>query len=180
MKHILLALVLAACGGSKQPDPAKATPAASATVIELAELTLIDGDQPFMKLHADGKSEIAFAPGKWDPGPTFHADGTIDFEGKPMGKVTTGIGGQLELVGTHNDKVVATDAMLTVTQDGEVSGLELGADGKATFTGAHHRKGQSFRIEGATTPGKRQTALLMSLLMFGKAKVVSDPPTQGP
>jgi hypothetical protein len=73
-----LALILGLTSACRQASPPAAKP-----IIALGELTVrFDGD-PIARLHADGRTESIgdSTPGKdakFSPGPTLHADGTVD------------------------------------------------------------------------------------------------------
>lgn len=74
--------LVVACSSSSPTQPAPSPPAPSA-IIELGELTVRFDGNPIARLHADGRSESVGdgVPGpdaKLLPGPTFHADGTIE------------------------------------------------------------------------------------------------------
>jgi hypothetical protein len=76
----LQSIVFAAACSSAKPAP----PAPSA-IIDLKELTVRFDDMPIARLHADGRTESVgnTKPGKdakFSPGPTLHADGTIDLK----------------------------------------------------------------------------------------------------
>jgi hypothetical protein len=173
-KGWLLALTItaAACGGGKKTEPTTPpmtkTDVAAVGVLELGEITLFDGTEVLAKLHADGKTEM-FMGGSPVSGPTFKADGTIEFKGKAR---RVDADGKLVDPEGKPPEIHVTADKLTVSWDGKDSGLELAADGTATFFGADAIPGKKVRFEGADTPGKRRTALLLGTAMFGRAVAV--------
>ncbi len=77
----LLLIVVLTLGLS--PAGSQASPSTSKPIIALGEVTVRFDGNPIAKLHADGRTESVgnSKPGKdatFSPGPTLHADGTID------------------------------------------------------------------------------------------------------
>lgn len=79
---VVVAAAIAVLGWS--PARSQASPQAGKPIIALGELTVrLNDGNPIAKLHADGRTESLgdSKPGKnatFTPGPTLHADGTID------------------------------------------------------------------------------------------------------
>lgn len=165
-----------------QPEPAPVEPA---PVVEekppapppfelaLGELTIYDGAEPGFKLHADGTTELGSKVTKttgtgkkkkttttteWKPGPVFKADGTVELEGKPMGKI--GWDGVTDL---GNGQVVLAykvdgDALVVKGPTGEDVRLELVPEGIKIVGGP--MDGRVDKIE-ATDDKVRRTALFI-------------------
>lgn len=90
---ILLCWLMQACSNpaaSRPVPPAKAALSADdkaqsnadQAVLALMDLTLVQEGRPIARLFADGRAQgtapdSTGRPGRWIPGPTFHADGTI-------------------------------------------------------------------------------------------------------
>lgn len=167
---LLLGLSLAACGGSKSepvaPTPAtEPAPVAAAAGLELGELTLFQGSVAVFKLHATGATEMAAkrdGKDQWTPGPTFKADGTIEENGVAKAKINAD--GSVTGIGTPDkiDMKVTADKATIPMGKGTLE-ISLGADGKFGVTGIPQTipPDQLPRVEGADTPGKRRTALIL-------------------
>lgn len=85
-----------------QPEQQVAAPAPSA-IIDVKELTVRFEDMPIARLHADGRTESVGdnKPGKdakFSPGPTLHADGTIELT-KPGFKARVESDGDIFVLG---------------------------------------------------------------------------------
>ena len=188
---ILASVALAACA-SKPTTPA--TPPPAATTLELGEMTIFDGANAMFKIHANGSTEMgthkgsmAIEPGKtassdslpivWEPGPTLHADGTIDGKTGPVAKVNFDAGGTIvELKTNKTLPITVADDKLTITNNGTSVSAQLAADGNLTVLNPPEgSKKMQIRIEGADTPGKRRTMLALIGLLFapGEVKVES-------
>ena len=78
--------LVVACSSASPTQPARSQQeqaTAPSAIIELRELTVLFEDMPIARLHADGRTESVgdSKPGKdakFSPGPTLHADGTIE------------------------------------------------------------------------------------------------------
>jgi hypothetical protein len=200
MKQLLLRLALAvlcaACGGSSSSGGLRiksGEPAAS--VFELGELTMFDGEDAVFKVHADGSTEMGFhhgenitiTPGKpfsskdlpivMKPGPSIAADGTFTWKGKPVAKVNVD-GTVTDL--TNNTVVdgikVTGEAIQLQAPGGMEVTLALAADGKLTQQGGGDLSEKPLRVAGADTPGKRRAILaIVGLTLMPKKKHVDRP-----
>jgi hypothetical protein len=180
-------LGIAACGGKSTSDSTTTGSGATATTaaaVELGEMTLWDGDDPALKIHADGTTEMGYRSGRtaelkpgetWSsdslpmqlkPGPKIEADGTIAIEGEPKVRINAD-GTITNLVTNAAFPIAVTADKLTVTYEGRELGLALAADGKLTvFGNPMATPAKPLRIEGADTPGKRRTMLSFIALNF--------------
>jgi hypothetical protein len=173
--HKLLSMVavigLAACGGGNKPAATATTPApetatAPASGIELAELKFYEGDDLGMQLHADGHLQVKVshseqgkpAEEKWMDVGVIGADGSVsDAEGKKHGTIGADGSfkspeGQTAPFHVEGETLVVGDKKITIDDKGILQG---GND-----------MGKPMRIEGATTPGLKRTALvLLAILM---------------
>lgn len=182
---LVLGLALAACGGSSKseapaaPAPATAAPA-PAGGLELGELTLFQGSVPVFKLHATGATEMAVKDnGKdaWKPGPTFKADGTVEENGVAKAKINAD--GSVTGIGTTDKIDMKVDAdKASIPMDKGTLEISLGADGKFGISGIPQTvpADQLPRVEGADTPGKRRTALILVAITL----TMSDTPAPAP
>lgn len=167
------ALALAACGGgtakpatttaTTEPEAAQAAPAGS---FELGELKFYEGDDLGLQLHANGHVEVKLthseagkpAEETWTDVGSFAADGTISSaDGAKHGKANpdgTFVGAQGQTAPFHleGEALVVADTKITIDDKGIVQG---GNDG-----------GKQLRIEGATTPGLKRTALVVLAVML--------------
>ena len=180
-----LVLALTACGGKTKDSSSTgtSTTAPTAAAVELGEMTLFDGDEAAMKIHADGSTEMGFRSGgtaelkpgeTWSsdslpmqlkPGPTIQADGTIAIKNEPKVRINAD-GTITDLRDNSAFPIAVTADKMTVRHDGKQFGFDLAADGKlATFGGENPPK-KPLRIEGADTPGKRRTMLAFIALNF--------------
>lgn len=192
-----LSLVLAACGGASTghattPSSTTAAPAA-ATTFELGEITVFDGPDAMLKVHADGSTELGghdsqMAPGAttattkvvWQPGPTLKPDGTIEWQGKAVAKLADD-GTLQDLTSSTPTGIHVTADELAITDHGQTVTLALAADGKVTITNAPGKlHDQPPHVEGADTPAKRRTVLTLIGLLLGGHEEVSKPVESGP
>lgn len=198
MRKILVSIVtsaaLAACASSGPPPAPKSadTPAtASDAVLELGEITVFDGAQAALKLHADGTTELGghsggaeVKPGQpassdslpivWKPGPVIKTDGTFAMNGEAVLKVSAD-GKVIDV--KKNEPLpltLATDA-IHIVEGGQTYTLGLGDDGKLTFAGGD-APAVLPRVEGANTPGKRRTVLVFVALMMATGEGKATPP----
>lgn len=183
MKKLLFVAALAACGGGHKPAPAEPTPTPSAAPAptgpwELGELKFYQGDELGMQLHANGHLEVKLVhgePGKppeerWQDVGAVSPDGTVTAidgkkhaEIKPDGSVVTqdGTTAPFHLEG---ETLVVSDKKITIDDKGILQG---GND-----------MGKPMRIEGATTPGLKRTALVvLALIMSAGEREPATPPT---
>ena len=175
------AMGAAACGGTQKPDENKAQeltdqppvtyetlpgeekppePAAPAEAhLELAEMTVFQGKTPVYKIHADGTTEIPKAGGGFDAGPVIKPDGTFLVKDQPVARVNADGSFVLLPSGEKLPRTVTADNV-TADQGGKQIGFALAEDGTLQLIGQPAPKpGQELRVEGATTPGQRKTAL---------------------
>ena len=175
----LTIVLLAACGGSSsKPATTASTTAPSTTemapghapVVELAALSFYEGDELGMKLQPDGhlqvkqKSSEAGKPvtEKWLDVASLAADGTLTTEGGKVngalhadGSFVTADGKTLPFK-LEGDTLIAKDQHITV-------------DAKGMLQGGNPMP-KPMRVDGASTPGLRRTALLvLALIMTGDA-----------
>ncbi|HSN25902.1 MAG TPA: hypothetical protein VLT45_06435 [Kofleriaceae bacterium] len=184
MKKLLFVAALAACGGGHKPAPAEptATPAAAPAPTgpwELGELKFYQGDELGMQLHANGHLEVKLVhgePGKppeerWQDVGAVSPDGTVTAidgkkhaEIKPDGSVVTQDGGTAPFH-LEGETLVVADKKITIDDKGILQG---GND-----------MGKPMRIEGATTPGLKRTALVVLALIMsaGEREPATTPPT---
>jgi len=190
----------AACGGSSPATsgPATAHPlGAAGSLLELGEITISDGPQAIFKLHADGSTEMAFhkgsmtiTPGEtassdslpvvWEPGPTLHADGTIDGKGKPaVARLTPD--GTIVATQTHESlPMTVIGSRLAITAPtGQRMVLDLASDGSVAFPDMPRPEKLHLHVEGAATPGKIKTALVvLGLVMAPSKRVETSTPVE--
>lgn len=195
---IALALALAAlaaCGGGGKSatattTPAPATgesPAASGPIghpyLGLAEITVFQGKDAMLKIHADGAIELGDRTPQgisYKPGPTIQADGTFVYQGKAVGRV--------DQDGTvHNLESGATakfdfgDDFISVPAgpDQKVT-LRLGPDLVVKLEGMP-QKGEPIHVEGAKDVAARRTVLVvMASLLLGDVKTEPSSPPDVP
>ena len=179
----LLSLAVAACGGASSAHgttPTNTAPAPAATTFELGEMTVFDGPDAMLKIHADGSTELGGRKSEmehgdtapktevvWKPGPTMKVDGTIEWQGKAVAKL--GADGTLQsLEGNLPVQIHVTGDELSMTDNGQTVTIALAADGKMTITNAPGKlHDQPPHVEGADTPGKRRTVLTLIAMMIG-------------
>lgn len=184
-RTIFLTFVLAACGSKPATST---TPTQPASTFELGELTVFDGDQAMLKIHADGSTELGGHSGKlevkpgqtastdslpvvWKAGPVFKTDGTIEYKGKAVAKVNAD-GTVMNLETNKAEPITITSDKATF----EKGAIELSADGKMSFVGGNGTPPEKTpHVTGADTPGKRRTVLaLVGLMLGGERKVEVD------
>jgi hypothetical protein len=194
---LMLAAALAACGGKSKPDTTPTTTEVAATGgIELGEITMFDGDEAMLKIHADGTTEVGGRSGElkpgpdgkmssdslpivFKPGPTIKPDGSIEFQGEAVARINAdgtivGLKGKTETL-----PIVVTADKVTVTEGGKQMGFELAADGKVTVFGSDKQPDKPIRVEGADTPGKRRLVLAFTSMMFLRMDPEPTPASQG-
>lgn len=193
-----LVLALTACGGKSKPDTSTgtSTTAPAAAAVELGEMTLFDGDEAALKIHADGTTEMGYRSGStselkpgetWSSdslpmqlkaGPTIQADGTIAVKNEP--KVRINADGTITDLRDNSVLPLAITAdKMTLTHEGKQVGFDLAADGKLTTFGSDNPPKKPLRIEGADTPGKRRTILSFIALNFLPGKKVEGSSSAG-
>ena len=150
--------------------------------LEFAEMTLYEGTTPMLKIHADGTTELAQRlsdPSKakagevtWEPGPQVKANGTIIYKEQQVARVNPD--GSITNLRTNEKLPVTVSAEKVVTtQNGQELGLALAEDGNISLIGqAAPDPGKPvMKLEGATSPAHRKTALsLMGALFMGERK----------
>lgn len=155
-----LSLALAACGGKSSapatPEPPVTEKAANLSNLELGEMKLVDIE----------KNEAILV----------HADGKIEMGGQVLASVTAD--GKLRLQANGEDVMwLEADGSLKVA-GGQPLPITFGADGTVTADGetisiddegkiVGGKEAAPLKVEGATTPGLKRTALfvLVGLLM---------------
>ncbi|HEV7554818.1 MAG TPA: hypothetical protein VGO00_05135 [Kofleriaceae bacterium] len=171
---------MTACA-NKPPTPAAPPPAPFA--LELGEITLFEGPDAMLKVHADGTTELGgrsgrmqITPGQtassdslpitWKPGPTLHADGSITAAGAAVAKVNAD-GSIVELKTNTTLPFTITADKVTFASEGTTLSVELSADGKLSRVGAPAEPAnKQIRVEGADTAGKRRAMLVMVGVML--------------
>jgi hypothetical protein len=167
---LALALALAACGGGNKQVAARSTPAATlAGGIELAELRFYEGDELGAQLHANGRLEVKERDSAISDTQSWHdvgaiaVDGTISrVDGQKHAEVKSDgtvvhEGGQVAPFRLEGATLVVAHRKLTIDDKGILQG---GID-----------TGKPLRIEGATTPGLKRTALVLFAIIMSS----SDP-----
>jgi hypothetical protein len=171
---LVVAIALAACGGGNKPvapvAPPPAVPVAAAAPagsIELGELKFYAGDDLGMQIHANGHFEVRVSKAEagkpaettWQDVGSIGADGTISSsDGAKHGQVKpdgsfVGPEGQVAPFKLDGEALVVADRKITIDDKGILQG---GND-----------MGKPMRIEGATTPGLKRTALIVLALLMG-------------
>lgn len=146
--------------------------------LEFAEMTVYEGDQPVLRIHADGKTELAskVAPGttetggdEWTPGPVVAADGTIMVNQQPVARANPD-GSMVDLRTNETLPVTYTAEKVVTEADGVEQGLALAEDGSITLVGPQVPEGAVMKVEGATSEVHRKAvlALLGALFLSGK------------
>ncbi|HKE13410.1 MAG TPA: hypothetical protein VKB80_00980 [Kofleriaceae bacterium] len=191
-----LGLSLAACGGGgdkAETTPATAAPAAAPAPtpaedpagpphLKFAEMTVYEGTNAIFKIHADGKTEVAGKPAAaggaptWSEGPAVTADGTITFKQQKVAKVDQ----DGTMKNLRNGQVipvkVGTDTLTAQTPNGDMV-LQIKEDGSIAVPGAP--AGQGLKVEGATDPETRRTAMALIGAIFLSAKAEAAAPQGG-
>jgi hypothetical protein len=170
MKQLLFALALAACG-SKGAGPTTAplppTTAPATTTLELGEVTVYDGSDAMVKIHANGNTEMGGQSNgavTYKAGPVLAADGTATYEGKPVAKLNAD-GTVMDLTTNKIVPITVTADKLTISGGGQTASIVLNADGTMTVPNGGSKAAP--RVEGADTAGKRRAVLLMVGLLMG-------------
>lgn len=170
MKNLLFAVALAACGGkSAEPTttPPPATVPAAATTLELGEVTVYDGSDAMVKIHANGNTEMGGQSNgavTYKAGPVLTTDGTATYEGKPVAKLNAD-GTVMDLTTNKIVPITVTADKLTISAGGQSASIVLNADGSMTIPNGGSKAAP--RVEGADTAGKRRAVLLMVGLLMG-------------
>jgi hypothetical protein len=155
---LLAVAVLVACGAGSavaKPQPAAAP---KAPTVELAELKFFAGDDLGMQLHADGHV-LVMTEAQWVDIGKIARDGTITApDGSTRGHITAdgsvvGPSGKAAPFHVEGTTLVIADKRFTIDDKGVLHGGEL-----------------AVRIEGATTPGLKRTALVLLASMMTSAR----------
>jgi hypothetical protein len=170
-------LALAACGGNTTA-PAAAnttttpTKTATASIFELGEITVFEGSEAVIKIHADGTTEIASSSSSYKPGPTLKPDGSLAIDGEVGARVNPdGTLISLKDASQATGVRVADDAFTIDPGNGAplLKG-SLAPDGKITLpAGTLVVPGHELHVTGADTAGKRRatvTTLAFMMLSF--------------
>jgi hypothetical protein len=167
-----IALTLVACGGSPTPAPKPADPTATPTaapgVLEVGEITVFDGADAMLKIHADGSTEMGNKSNGavgWKAGPTIKTDGTFVASGEPKIQVTAD-GKVMNLKTNQPMPVIVTADTATITEGGKSVTIGLGADGAMTLTGGEKQPDKMPHVQGADTAGKRRSVLVFMAMML--------------
>jgi hypothetical protein len=183
MRKLLVSIVLmlVGCGGTPTPPPVAPTPTPTATagVLEVGEITVFDGADAVLKIHADGSTEMggkSMGAVAWKPGPTIKTDGTFVASGDPKIQVTAD-GKVMNLKNNQPMPVTVTGDTATITEGGKSMTIGLGADGTMTLTGGEKQPDKMPHVQGADTAGKRRTVLVFMAMMLTSddAHAVSTP-----
>jgi hypothetical protein len=152
MHKLLLLVALVACGGTTPAPTQPAHAPATKPMIELAELEFYAGADLGMKLHADGHLEVK-AQNAWVDVGSVAADGTLRApDGTQRGHITAdgsvvGPSGKAAPFRLEGETLVVADRKFTLDDKGLLQGGDL-------LQGP-------MRVEGATTPGLKRTALVV-------------------
>lgn len=165
MKQLLFIMALAACGGSKttptEPTTTPTTAPAATTTLELGELTVYDGSDAMLKIHADGNTEMGGHSNgavTYKAGPVLATDGTATYEGKPVAKLNAD-GTVMDLTANKLVPMTVTADKLTISNGAQSAEIVLHADGTMAIPNTGSKAAP--RVEGADTAGKRRAVLLM-------------------
>lgn len=144
--------------------------------LEFAEMTLFQGKTPVLKIHADGKTEMYDPKAKaLAPGPVVKPDGTFNFKDQDVARAHPD-GTIKQLPSGETLPVTVTAEKVVNTSSGSEVGLQLAADGSITPIGQPAPPpAQAMRLEGATTPAHRKTALAVVGALFLAAKTAPAP-----
>lgn len=182
---LVVAIVLAACGGGNKQPVTQTTPApattttASAATVELGELKFFEGDDMGMQLHANGHLEVKMmhseagkpAQEMWHDVGSVAADGTV-----------TGPDGKKHAEIKADGSMVSPDGQTAPFHlDGEtlvIADKKITIDDKGVLQGGNDM-GKPVRIEGATTPGLKRTALVLLALLMASPDGDDHAPAQG-
>jgi hypothetical protein len=163
--------------GAKPAEPEKPPDPPGPPHLEFAEMTLFQGKTAVLKIHADGKTEMYDAKAKaLAPGPTVKADGTFNFKEQDVARANPD-GTIKQLPSGETLPVTVSEAKVVNTASGSEVGLALAADGTITPIGQPAPPpAQAMRLEGATTPAHRKTALAVVGALFLAAKAPAPAP----
>ena len=173
MKRIAIALLFAAACGSKKPEtttpPTGSGSAVAATgvTLELGELKLVEvSNNKALSIHADGQIEY-----EGQTGVKVTRDGTIVNDKGEIGFTLLADGA----IKGPDGKVID----VTLTPDGVIksNGKEISISADGTLSGANPEAPQ-MRIEGATTPGLRRTAMFVLIALTTPEE--APPPQNAP
>jgi hypothetical protein len=169
MKRLALVLLFAAACGSKKPEPTTTTtappvtttPAAPTVELELGELKLVDVNK---------KKAVVIK-----------ADGSIEFEGKTGVKVTKDgkivriDNGEVGFALQPDGSIHGPDGKpleVTLSADGVIKNGDksISLDDKGALVGGNPDAPQ-MRVEGATTPGLKRTAMFVMIAITTPAEM---------
>ncbi|CAN5444684.1 hypothetical protein BH11MYX1_BH11MYX1_43460 [soil metagenome] len=200
---LVLSLTLAACGGSAKQEASVPTPgptAASSSVFELGEVTMLEGDNAMLKLHPDGSSEVAshrgtmvLKPGEtastdslavvWEAGPTLKTDGTMVVKGEAVVQVNSD-GTVTDLKTKTVLPLVVSADKVTITEGGKQLTISLDANGSLAVAPGSAMPDKHPHVTGAATAGKRRAVLAFIGLTFAHGEVhtssVTSVTSEGP
>ncbi len=153
--------------GAKPDQPAKPPDPPGPAHLEFAEMTLFQGKTPVLKIHADGKTEMYDPKAKaLAPGPVVKADGTFNFKDQDVARANPD-GTIKQLPSGETLPVTVSEQKVVNTSTGSEVGLSLAEDGSITPIGQPAPPpAQAMRLEGATTPAHRKTALAVVGALF--------------
>ena len=183
MKHLLFVVALAACGGKSKTTetaPLPTTAPAASSTLELGEVTVYDGSDAMLKIHANGNTEMGGHSNgavTYKAGPILTADGTATYEGKPVAKLNAD-GTVMDLTANKIVPITVTADKLTIGAGDKSASIVLNADGTMSVPNSGSKAAP--RVEGADTAGKRRAVLLMVGLLMGGSEQSSAPGKAGP
>jgi hypothetical protein len=167
----LAALVLAACtGGSSSssataPAPTPAPTPSAVPLIDVRPITITFGGRPIARLLADGRTEsVGENPpgGPMSPGPTLHADGTIQLTKAGL-TARISSGGEIYVSNPGpKEELFGRIAGEHLTVGDEKNGVHVAGD-MMVFDNGRDDVG---KIEGVVDAGMRRTALVMLSAFF--------------
>jgi hypothetical protein len=194
LKTLTLVALLAACGGKGSSTATISSTATASSTFELGEITVFEGKDPMLKIHADGTTELGYRhgtlslqPGRpassdalpvsWQPGPKVKTDGTLESAGQ--GPVRLGADGTVTAEKDGTTQVLALkvngDRVVVDARSGSVT-LSLGADGIVKLPAdVKVPAGEESRVAGADTPGKRRLVLTFMGMLLLPGEVVQSP-----
>jgi hypothetical protein len=152
MHKVLLLIAIAACGGTAPAKEQSVAAPAKTSVVELGELKFYAGADLGMQLHANGHLEVKTQSAWIDVG-SVAADGTLSApDGTQRGHITAdgsviGPSGKTAPFHLEGETLVVADRTFTI-------------DAKGLLQGGDVLQGP-MRVEGATTPGLKRTALVV-------------------
>jgi hypothetical protein len=159
MKRLAILVLLVACG-SKKPEAAKPDPttttttAATADVLELGEMKLVDVNKnKAVLIHADGSIEYEGVKGAivTKDGKITNDKGEVGFTLQPDGSIKGPDGHVVEVTLTAEGAIKNGDKMISLDDKGELVGGNPNAP--------------QMRIEGATSPGLKRTAMFVLIAL---------------